>query len=156
MTRTHLARKDLRHLRDLALEEHVLFFRRNPHLQSTYRRALVAICLCQGAALHHLNPRSRLEDFDVWHFYWDSRQRPFPYRAHAKGKYRGKRVDFLKRAIPKELQRGAQEPGQVILEYLKQRNTRTKRELLRKVIIGLFPSRIFGDVLWRGEITEVR
>lgn len=156
MARKHITRRDLRNLRDLALEEHDAFFRRNPHLEAGYRQALVAACLCQGAALHYLNPRSRLEDFDIWHFYWETRGKIFPYRAHAKGEYRGKRVDFLKRGVRKEFRRFAGNSGQVILEYLKRRDTRTKRELLKKATIGLFPHSIFGKMLWRGETVEVR
>lgn len=91
----------------------------------------------------------------MWHFYWESRRKRFPYRAHARGEYQGKRVDFLKRAIPKKLRRVTRDPGHVIVEYLKGRDTKTKRELLRKPVIGLFPPRIFGRVLWRGEIVEV-
>lgn len=152
----HFTRRDLGRLRDLAVEEHASFFKRNPHLRAEYRGALVAICLCQGAALHYLNPRSRLEDFDIWHFYWESQRQPFPYRAHARGKYQGKRVDFLKRAIPGELRRVPPDPGQAILEYLKRQDTTTKRKLVEKAVIGLFPHTLFGKVLWTGEITEVR
>ena len=79
----------------------------------------------------------------------------FPYRAHKRiiNGYKGRPIDFLKRAISKnlyELYPG--ESDKIILEYLVERSTKTKKLLLEKAIIGLFSDEIFGKVIWRGEL----
>jgi hypothetical protein len=148
---------DLRQLKELALKEHDDFFRRNPHLEKAYRNSLIAICLCQGAALHYINPTVGVKDFDIWHFYIENESTPFPYRAwkRIENGYRGKPIDFLKRAIPRHIyEKHIDEPDRAVLEYLLARNTITKRLLLKKAIIGLYPDKIFSKILWRGDLTH--
>ncbi|MGI0080860.1 MAG: hypothetical protein ACRECH_14710, partial [Nitrososphaerales archaeon] len=100
--------------------------------------------MCQGAATHYVKPAEypKLKDFDIWHFYVEVPSVRFPYRSHKRlqNGYLGRQVDFLKRAIPKAVAdnyRGA--PSRIIMEYLKQGDTETKRRLLKKVIICLYP-----------------
>jgi len=69
-------------------------------------------CLCQGAALHYADGANGVEDFDVWSFYAEHPDGPFPARwrrpadfgpsksgrfpgdpAH----YQGRRVDLMGR-----------------------------------------------------------
>ncbi|RLJ01831.1 MAG: hypothetical protein DRP11_03840 [Candidatus Aenigmatarchaeota archaeon] len=148
-----LNKKDLRRLRELALDEHEKFFERNPHLRRAYYNSLIGICLCQGAALHYLNPKIGIKDFDIWHFYLRSSWVNFPYRAHKRieNGYMGMPIDFLKRDIPRYVyDQGSKESGQVIMNYLLERNTKSKNFLLKKAIIGLYPDKIFGKVLWKG------
>ena len=150
-----LTKNDLEMLRRLALREHEDFFRRNPHLTSAYRNSLVGIFLCQGAASHYLNPKVGIKDFDIWHFYVENSITKFPYRAHKSfvSGYKGKPIDFLKRAIPKEICNSySNDPKQIIIKYLLEKNTNTKRLLLKKAIIGLYPDETFDKVLWRGEL----
>lgn len=148
-----LTTKDLSRLRDIGLQEHENFFRRNPRLKFPYYRRLLAICLCQGAASHYLDNRWGINDFDLWHFYLEHASVPFPYRAHYRiqNGYRGRRVDFLKRTIREDIALRHCDSGEAVLAYLLERNTSSKRLLVRKGVIGLFPSRIFGKVLWKGE-----
>lgn len=149
-----LTEADLTQLRQLAHEEHEEFFRRNPRLGAFFRKSLIGICLCQGAASHYLHPAIGIKDFDIWHFYRENKDSSFPYRAHKsiEGGYRGKRIDFLKRAIPESTcEQYPGQPGRTILSYLHQRDTRTKAELLKKAIIGLWPSSILGETLWKGQ-----
>ncbi len=149
-----LDKKDLEKLKDLAIDEHKRFFEKNPHLRPQFEKTLVGICLCQGAASHYLDPSVGIKDFDIWHFYIEHRSRQFPYRAHRRipAGHNGKPIDFLKRAIPKRLcNSSADDPGQTIMEYLLERNTYTKKKLLKKAVIGLFPDGILGKVLWTGE-----
>lgn len=142
---------DLKKLRELALSEHEDFFKRNPHLTSAYRNSLVAICLCQGAASHYLNNKIGINDFDIWHFYVENNVTKFPYRAHKRlaAGYKGKPIDFLKRTIPKDIC-SSNNPDQILMKYLLQKNTNTKRLLLKQAIIGLFPDKIFSKVIWTG------
>lgn len=149
-----LSADDLEQLRELASKEHEQFFRRNSHLRRAYRNSLVVVCLCQGAASYYLNPRVGIKDFDIWHFYVENERINFPYSAQKRIKngYKGKPVDFLKRAIPRGLfETYPNNPKLVILEFMLTRNTLTKKLLLKKAAIGLFPQEIFGKVPWKGE-----
>jgi hypothetical protein len=136
---------DLERLKELAVREHEDFFKRNPHLKRAFYDSLIGICLCQGAASHFLNPKVGIKDFDIWHFYVEDNRSYFPYRAHKRieNGYKGKPIDFLKRAIPTHTY-NANASEQTIMNYLFERNTKTKRLLLEKAIIGLFPANIYG------------
>ncbi len=147
--------KDLKKLKELALEEHENFFKRNPHLKEAYYDSLIGICLCQGAASHYLNPNVGIKDFDIWHFYKENNNIPFPYRGHKRIKdgYKGKPLDFLKRVIPNDIYNSnIGSPEQIIMNYLLEKNTKTKTLLLKKAIIGLYPDEIFNKILLRGEL----
>ncbi|HML04027.1 MAG TPA: hypothetical protein VK487_11740 [Candidatus Bathyarchaeia archaeon] len=145
---------DLKQLRELALREHESFFERNPHLKHAYHGSLIGMFLCQGAASHYLNPTVGLRDFDIWHFYVGSSEISFPYRAHRKVEdgYKGRSIDFLKRSISKDVFASCSgRPDRTLMKYLLERNTKTKRELLKKAIIGLYPNVLFARVLWKGK-----
>lgn len=153
-----LTTSDLQNLKELSLEEHENFFKRNPHLKDAYHNSLAGICLCQGAASHYLNPNIGIKDFDIWHFYVANEKINFPYRAHKviKSGYRGLSIDYLKRAIPRHLARSCRRnPKGAIMAYLTQKNTKTKRLLLKKAIVGLFPNSIFSSILWKGNYPKV-
>lgn len=147
-------KKDLRALRDLALKEHNEFFIRNPHLKKPYSNSLIGICLCQGAAWHYLDPENGIKDFDIWHFYKERKKAAFPYRAKKVNKigYKNKWIDYLKRAISKSVYKEfPSAPDKIILQYLLQKNTKTKKFLLKKPVIGLYPESIFSKVIWKCE-----
>lgn len=87
----------------------------------------------------------------MWHFYVENPRSQFPYRAHFRTQYIGRRVDFLKRSIPRPFAK-SRTAGESILCYLLERDTKTKRKLLIKAVVGLYPKPIFGRVLWRGTL----
>jgi hypothetical protein len=148
-----ITRDDLTNLRKLALKEHEDFFYRNPHLRSSYYDSLIGILPCQGAACHYLNLTTGVKDYDIWHFYVKNVDMYFPYRKHKRieNGYGGKPIDFLKRAISKGIFDTFQgQPEPTIMEYMFERNTKTKRKLLKKAMIGLHPDAIFAKVLWKG------
>ncbi len=150
-----LSIKDLKRLKELALEEHKNFFERNPHLHKAYYNSLIGICLCQGAASYYLCPTIGIKDFDIWHFYLENEMVNFPYRAHKRieNGYKGKPIDFLKRAIPKYIyDSNLNSPERIIMDYLSKKNIKTKKLLLKKAIIGLYPDKIFNKVLCKGEL----
>ena len=80
----------------------------------------------------------------------DSKLRKFGvYPEDAKRGYKGRRIDFLRRAIDTDLvQAVSQNPGKAIIEYLKEGRTRTARELASKAVIALWPDHLLGKVLW--------
>jgi hypothetical protein len=57
------------------------FFTDNPHLAAPYRDRLVAIALCEGAALQYLGRGCGVNDFDVHFFYTQNTQKPRLTRA---------------------------------------------------------------------------
>lgn len=56
---------DLSRLGELAAGDRASFFRRNPDTARLYADRLVAVALCQGAALHFLHGQNGVKDFDV-------------------------------------------------------------------------------------------
>jgi hypothetical protein len=61
-----ITKSDLRRLADIALRDLESLFRRHPDTGRLYRHRLFAIALCQGAALHFLDGKNGVKDFDVW------------------------------------------------------------------------------------------
>jgi len=146
---------DLERLKEIGLKEHEEFFKRNPHLRSAFYETLIGIFLCQGAASHFVNPSVGIKDFDIWHFYVEHDSINFPYRAHRRIEhgYKNRPIDFLKRAIPRGIFNSfPNDPEKVVMTYLLEKNTISKNMLLKKAIIGLYPDKIFGKVIWRGEL----
>lgn len=157
--------EDLKKLRDLALRERIKFFERNPRYREAYWNSLVGIALCQGAALHFIDCKAGVKDFDIWYFYIKSDQLEYPYRARKsvdskfdkfgvhpldaiKG-YEGRRVDLIGRAIDVDIiRRNKSDPKDCVIEYLKRQRTKTTQELAKKAIIGLWPKTILGKVIW--------
>jgi len=141
---------DLKNLRWIGIKEHENFFKRNIHLKNDYYNNLISICLTTNGALQYLNQDNGTNDFDIWHFYLEC-DKFFPYRAYKRisNGYIGKRIDFLKRAIPRHIYlRSMNEPEKVIINYLLYGNNKFKSELLASPIIGLYPDSIFGKVIW--------
>lgn len=71
---------DLRRLAALAADAEAELFRRNPDGSGRYAGRLLGRALCQGAALHYVNGRNGVKDFDVWSFYAQYDDWPFPAR----------------------------------------------------------------------------
>jgi hypothetical protein len=116
-----LKTSDLEQLKNIARTEHKDFFLRNPHLNDAYYKSLIAICLCQGAAWHYLDPTIGIKDFDIWHFYLDNKVTAFPYRAHKRieNGYKARPIDFLKRSIRDSICNSYPgSPDKIVLNYL--------------------------------------
>jgi hypothetical protein len=67
-----LARIDaagLLRLAALAADAEAELFGRNPHGSGRYAGRLLGRALCQGAALHYVDKKNGVKDFDVWSFY---------------------------------------------------------------------------------------
>ena len=59
--------------------------RARPQGPGRYAGRLVCRALCQGAALHYVDAANGVKDFDVWSFYAQRADRPFPYRWRGHG-----------------------------------------------------------------------
>jgi hypothetical protein len=154
-----LTDQDLRRLGKIAAEDRNSFFSRRSETGRLYAGRLAAVALCQGAALHRLNGRNGIKDFDVWSFYREHPRRPYPYRRNGTADFGdpkfgtspgwkhfiGRRVDLLGRSLalnPKadianELQR-----------YLVKGETSTARHLAEKAMILIEPASRLGEVIW--------
>ena len=71
-------RSDLLRLGVLAAETEAGLFARHPHGAGRYAGRLLCRALCQGAALHFLDGKNGVKDFDVWSFYAALDEGPFP------------------------------------------------------------------------------
>lgn len=151
---------DLERLAELAVVDQRALFERHPDISTAYRNRLLFVALCQGAALHFLDGKTGVKDFDVWAFYRESDARPFPQRrprvvrdfGDAKfgkspdaPKFVGRRVDILTKSI-----RAADDapPEEVIRQYLRQPPTKTAALLSQKAVIAIHPRSRLGQVLW--------
>jgi hypothetical protein len=56
-------------LRLAALAADAELFGRNPHGSGRYAGRLLGRALCQGAALHYVDKKNGVKDFDAWSFY---------------------------------------------------------------------------------------
>lgn len=145
----YLTPNDLEELKKLAVKEHVEFFNRNPHLKSPFFNALIGICIYQYAASGCIYPELGVKAFDIWHFYRENGSINFPNRVHRINEdgYNGKRIDYLKRGIPRyicDLSPG--QPGRIISNYV-QEQKEYKIKSQEKEIFGLWPESIFGKLL---------
>ena len=139
------------------------FFKRNP-LYCEYNGKEVLVALCQGSALHYIDMKNGVKDFDVWFFY-PMKSRNLPYRrrgvvdfgeskfgVHPEMKrkgYSGRTVDVLMRS---DAFFTGKAPETEIIKYLLYKNSVTSKLLAKKAVIGLYPERLFGKRLWPQKI----
>jgi hypothetical protein len=71
---------DFLRLAALAADAEAELFERNPRGSGRYAARLLGRALCQGAALHYVNGKNGVKDFDVWSFYAQCDDWPFPAR----------------------------------------------------------------------------
>jgi hypothetical protein len=156
-----IERSDLLRLAALAAGAEAGLFARHPQGAGRYAGRLLCRALCQGAALHYLDGRNGVKDFDVWSFYSAPDDGPFPYRwkGHADygpskfgrypgdpPSYAGRRVDLLGRSLP--VSPGA-DPAAVLRDYLSAARTESAQELAKKAVILITPEHAVGDIVWR-------
>jgi hypothetical protein len=72
-----ITRRDLARLEEIPRSDREWMFRANPNW-APYNGQLLAVALCQGAALHYLDGRNGIKDFDVWTFFARAPGRQFP------------------------------------------------------------------------------
>jgi hypothetical protein len=152
--------KDLKKLARIAHAEREDFFGRHREWALLYRRRLLCVALCQSAALHFINGSTGIADFEVWSFYAEHSEAPFPFQHGAKldfGKskfgadpthpeaYAGRRVVLMGRSLdckPND------DPIEVVQHYLKAGATPSARELREQAVVLLEPQRFLGYVIW--------
>lgn len=155
-----IRRVDLERLAALADRDREDFFHRNPGTASLYEDRVLCVTLAQGAALHYVDGKTGVKDFDVWSFYRTHPERPFPYRRRgvvdfgdprfglspdSPSVFTGKRVDLIGRSI--DVRRN-ESPVDAVRRYLHSGRTMSARLLAQKAMIGLGPEELFGMVIW--------
>ena len=155
-----IERADLLWLAALAADAEAELFRRNPQGSGRYAGRLLGRALCQGAALHYVNQRNGVKDFDVWSFYAQYDDWPFPARWRGMrdfgpsrfGRYSGdpplysgRRVDLLGRSLPAEP--GA-DPAGVLRRYLAAGRTGSAKALAAKAAVLIHPENRAGEIVW--------
>lgn len=151
---------DLLRLAALAAEAEAELFRRKPQGSGRYAGRLLGRALCQGAALHYVNERNGVKDFDVWSFYAQYDDWLFPPRWRGTRdfgpskfgrypgdppRYSGRRVDLFGRSLPAEP--GA-DPADVLWRYLAARRTVSAKALAAKAVILIDPENRAGEIVW--------
>jgi len=150
-------RSDLLRLQEIAARDREGFFERNRKYDDL-RNHVVAVALCQGAALHFVDGRNGIKDIDVWTFYaphpalrYPSRR---PVRSYDFGDPRfgktedsphfvGRRVDCLGRSLTRVLD----DPAGTLRVYLSEARTSSARELARKAVVIIEPVDRLGCVV---------
>ena len=155
--------EDLRQLARVGLIELEGLYQRRPNTRENFSAKLFCLALCQGAALHYLDKRNGVKDFDVWAFYKRTGSAQFPYRWRGVADfgsskfgqllgfehYVGRKVDVLGRSIPV---RRDDTPQQAIIRYFHDSKNATPRYLAQKACILLYPDEFLGAIVWQGPV----
>ena len=151
---------DLLRLAGIAAGVEAGLFARHPQGAGRYAGRLLCRALCQGAALHYLDGKNGVKDFDVWSFYAVLGDGPFPYRWRGTADYgrskfgrypgdlpsfTGRRVDLLGRSL--DAPPGA-EPAAALRGWLSAARTETARQLAAKAVVLITPGHRAGEVIW--------
>jgi hypothetical protein len=154
-----ISKPDLERLRHMAQEELELLFKRNPSRREIERN-LLSITLCQGAALHYIDGRQGVKDFDVWMFFRSEEGvRSFPPRWRRQldfgdpkfGKtedsqeFTGRRVDLIGRTLPNGV---GDDPVSAVSSYFSVSSTESAKMLAKKAAVMLHPPDLMGAVAW--------
>jgi hypothetical protein len=149
-----VGQRELQALVTIATAEEAAFFDRNPHLVGPYRTRLLAVALCQGAALQYLGRGYGVNDFDLHYFYAQNPSKPRLSRAVRRiwasvGVFANVPVDFIRTVVPdSEPARDPQVIVQQLRRFLDDRRTANAAHLATKAVIGLSPVPLFGATIW--------
>jgi hypothetical protein len=150
---------DLERLRDIEASKRAWLFSRVPKCHRLADRVL-AVALCQGAALHYVDGCNGMKDFDIWTFYAGAGVADrYPAKVRMRADFGdpkfgktdespqciGRRVDLMGRSLDVGPEA---DPVQAIREYLRQGRTTSAKLLAEKAVIILEPSHMLGTVIW--------
>ena len=154
-----ITRGDLTRFALIARLDREDLFARKPRYRPLGER-LICVALCQDAALHFIDGKNGVKDFDVWTFYDAHPNDPdFPWRRRKardfgdpkfgrspdKPDFVGRHVDLLGRSLEVE---GEADPAVALRKYLSEGRTKTARRLSEKAVVLLEPADQLGTVVW--------
>ncbi len=142
---------ELKDLAVLAEVEERRFFGTNPHTIQAYRDRLLAVALCQGAALQFIGRGYGVADFDIHYFYNRNPQKPRLSRSVRSviadvGVFKCSKVDFIRTVVP--FAGPIDDPVSTIARFLNEAPTSNALHLSRKAVVGLWPGHLLGAVIW--------
>ncbi len=155
-----ITKSDLRKLARIARAERDDFFERHREWAMLYRKRVVGTALCHGAALHFVNGSTGVDVFDVWTFYAEHAEAPFPFQQLVKadlGKskfgrdtaspeaYEGRRIVLRGRSLDCK---PGDDPIEVLQRYLRAGETTSARALREKAVVLIEPEQFLGYVVW--------
>jgi len=154
-----ITKADLARLAAIAANDRRDLFARRSETRRLYSDRLFAVALCPGGALHYIDKRTGIKDFDVWSFFRAHPKRLFPYRRRGKldfgdpkfGRTRdsplftGRQVDHIGRSI---LADDYSDPVAVLRRYLRTGATESARRLAQKAVVLVHPARLLGTIVW--------
>lgn len=149
---------DLERLAQIARLDREAFFARRPRYRVLADR-VIAVALCQGAALHFLDGQNGVKDFDVWTFYAAHPDATYPARRNVardlgdpkfgqapnQPEFIGRQVDLLGRSLNADM---STDPVAALRVYLSERRTSSAHHLAQKAVILLEPRPLLGTVVW--------
>ena len=150
---------DLRRLAIIAQMDREEFFAEHPRWRQLYGDRLLCSALCQGAAAHYLDGATGIRHFDVWSFYREHPDAPFPHRRKRvrpfgdarfgrcldRPAFEGRPVDLVGRSIPSVR---LDDPEQAVQRYLWAGATRSARVLRERPVVLLEPGPRRGEIVW--------
>lgn len=160
-SRETITRGDLRELAKFARAHRERWFRYDKPT-SVFENRFLCSALCQGAALHYVDGRNGVKDFDIYEFYADVPSVTIPYRAHwcydfgpskfgrqansrLHPEYEGRRIDLFVRALKVDV--GA-DPVVAVQNYLRESKTTTATLLAQKAVVLLEPDALLATIAW--------
>ncbi len=146
-------------LAEIARADREVYYQRHADRAKELRHRLMCTALCQGAALHYVDGKNRIKDWDVWSFYRRGLNAEYPYRRRAEyafedqrfglcrvpPEYLGRPVDVLGRSIEKE---PSEDFADAIRRYLAAGRTTTVKKLSEKAAVIVEPEERRGEVVW--------
>lgn len=150
---------DLRRLAAIANRDLEELFARNERLRTCYKDRRLCVALCQGAALHLVDGKNGIKDWDVWTFFSRHPDGQFPPRRRverafgdprfgrsvSRSQYEGRCVDLIGRSI--DCDEGT-DPADALRAYLREARTTTAQLLAQKAVVLLDPEQRCGEVVW--------
>lgn len=150
----HISSADLAKLAGIARLDRRDFFTLRPE----YRARVLMVALCQGAALHYVDGKNGIKDFDVWTFYARGPgKRPYHPLRHTTADFGrskfgnagviglvGRNVDLLGRTI-----KDAGDPVESVRKWLREGKPKSSAwYLAKKAVIALEPTKLRGCIVW--------
>ncbi len=155
-----ITRADLKRLARITRLEREDFFARHREYAILYRKRVLCAALCQGGALHYINGRTGVRDFDVFTFYAAHPEAAFPHwhserydfgpskfgqLPGAPATFRGRPVDLAGRSIEAS---PVDDPIEALQHYLRRGSTPVARRLAEKAVVLIEPEHLAGYVAW--------
>lgn len=163
-SKAKITKTDLKKLLKLTRSDYNDFVKRHPKYKSLN---IMSICLCQGAALHYVDGKNGIRDFDTYIFFDNKSAIRYPvrrigYRDFGKSKFgktfhhpgknvnkhkneKGRSIDIMGRQI----EHIDNDYKKSIKKWLQDAKSDTPYFLSQKAVVVLEPKKDLGEVIWK-------